>query len=99
MNAFELTTEAARSPLARLETIHSQFLRDTALSMSQVETPFGHALPPFPQHSITLHVPSWATILQFVDNAQQAISRVKSLYPRFGPFAEVKDVRYTRLHG
>lgn len=43
-------------------------------------------------HSITLHMPKWATVLQFVDNPQDALKDVKSLYPRFGPFGPVKEV-------
>ena len=58
-----------------------------------LETPFGHAVPPFPEHAITFHMPKWVTILQFVDNPQNVVARLKSIYPRLAPFGYVKQVR------
>ena len=65
---------------------------------TEIETQFGHALPPFPPHSITVHIPKWAAMLEFIDNAQAVAARVKSLYPRFGPFGNVKEVRLNFSH-
>ena len=57
-----------------------------------IDTPFGHAIPPFPEHSITLHIPKWVTVLEFVDNPQSVVARLKSIYPRLAPFGNVKQV-------
>ncbi|KAI1486308.1 cystathionine gamma-synthase [Biscogniauxia mediterranea] len=51
---------------------------------SQIE--FGQSMPPHGPHTITVHAPGWDTAMRFRDGDMSVIMRMKSLYPRFGPF-------------
>ncbi|KAI5918279.1 cystathionine gamma-synthase [Camillea tinctor] len=51
---------------------------------SQIE--FGQSMPPHGPHTITVHAPGWDTAIKFRDGDMSIIMRMKSLYPRFGPF-------------
>ncbi|KAK6221091.1 hypothetical protein LQW54_001664 [Pestalotiopsis sp. IQ-011] len=53
---------------------------------TEVETPFGHSLPPEGAHTITFHVPKWESAVKFREGDMSLVARLKSIYPRFMPF-------------
>jgi cystathionine gamma-synthase len=58
-----------------------------------IQTPFGTALPPNPRHAITVHVPSWQSLLDFVDQKPELLVQLKSMYPRFVLHRDILKVR------
>ncbi len=63
------------------------------MPFAPITTAFGHALPPESPHTITAHAPTWKTAMAFRDGDQVLLGKLKSIYPRFGPFGLVKEVR------
>jgi cystathionine gamma-synthase len=57
-----------------------------------IQTPFGTALAPAPRHAITVHVPSWQSMLDFVDQKPELLSQLQSMYPRFVLHKDVLQV-------
>ncbi|KAI1866491.1 hypothetical protein JX265_007792 [Neoarthrinium moseri] len=55
-------------------------------TITAVETPFGHSLPPEGPHTVTLHAPKWESALRFRDGDMSLFAQLKSVYPRFFPF-------------
>lgn len=60
---------------------------------TEVETPFGHSLPPEGAHTITFHVPKWESAVKFREGDMSLVARLKSIYPRFMPFGPSAVVR------
>jgi len=54
-----------------------------------IHTPFGHALPPQPHHSITVHIPKWASIIRFASKDAEFMKLLKSMYPRMKLHSDV----------
>ncbi|KAK0632415.1 cystathionine gamma-synthase [Immersiella caudata] len=57
----------------------------------QITTAFGHSIAPEGPHTITFHVPGWDVIRGFRNGDPKVLSRLRSIYPRFGPFFEARD--------
>jgi hypothetical protein len=57
-----------------------------------VETAFLTAIPPASVHSVTFHIPDWASTLRFRDGDAEILKELKNVYPRFGLFGPTSDV-------
>lgn len=53
---------------------------------------FGHSLAPEGAHTITTHLPGWSSAYGLLKGDMSIITRLRSLYPRFGPFGVVKQL-------
>lgn len=61
--------------------------------MSQkITTPYGYPMPPAPRHSVTTHMPTWKTLMDFVENPPAVVGKLKNAYPRLVPHADVRSV-------
>ncbi|KAK0655696.1 cystathionine gamma-synthase [Cercophora newfieldiana] len=58
----------------------------------QITTQFGHSLAPEGPHTITFHVPGWDSIVAFRAGDPAILSQMRSIYPRFGPFFEAREL-------
>lgn len=67
-------------------------------ALTAINTPLGHAVPPFTPFSVTFHVPAWANLMHLLDNPQETAKVLKSIYPRFGPWGLVKEVGTLHLY-
>ncbi|KXT04755.1 hypothetical protein AC578_9729 [Pseudocercospora eumusae] len=67
-----------------------------ALTLPIIDTEIGTACPPAPNHShkhaITIHMPKWQAILDFVEGKPAIMAKIKNIYPRFMPIAEAADL-------
>lgn len=65
-----------------------------------INTEFGHSIPPEEPHNITFYIPGWETARALRKGDPAVLSRLASIYPRFGPWCEVRQVsrKYTSLH-
>ena len=61
---------------------------------AKIQTPQGHAIPPAPRHSITVHLPGWASMLRFMDRDMELLSTLKSMYPRMMIHRDIKEVSF-----
>jgi len=61
---------------------------------AKITTPFGHAVPPAPRHSVTVHIPTWEAIQTFVANPPRFIASLKNVYPRMKPHKDIAEVSY-----
>ncbi|KAF2173375.1 hypothetical protein M409DRAFT_48361 [Zasmidium cellare ATCC 36951] len=66
--------------------------RDSKEASNLITTPSGDAIPPFTPHSVTFHIHSWATLIYLVENPEKGMAALRSTYPRFGPWALVKEL-------
>ncbi|OCK82085.1 cystathionine gamma-synthase, converts cysteine into cystathionine, partial [Lepidopterella palustris CBS 459.81] len=57
---------------------------------AKIETPSGHAIPPAPRHSITVHLPKWSSVLRFVERDPTLMATFKSMYPRMMIHRDIK---------
>ncbi|KAK4173641.1 putative cystathionine gamma-synthase [Triangularia setosa] len=62
-----------------------------------ITTELGHSLPPEQPHNITFHIPGWETAKALRRGDPTLLSRLSSIYPRFGPWCEVRQLS-TALH-
>ncbi|AEO66146.1 uncharacterized protein THITE_2143774 [Thermothielavioides terrestris NRRL 8126] len=67
------------------------------MPVKQIATEFGHSLPPEAPHNITFHIPGWDTAKALRRGDPDLLSRLASIYPRFGPWCEVRQLA-TLLH-
>lgn len=58
----------------------------------EIQTAFGHALPPAPRHAITTHVPTWRSLERFRDHDPELMRSFKSMYPRFWIHPDILQV-------
>ena len=63
------------------------------MPVKQINTELGHSLPPEAPHNITFHIPGWDTAKALRAGDPALLSRLASIYPRFGPWCEVREVR------
>ncbi|KAF7186538.1 putative cystathionine gamma-synthase [Pseudocercospora fuligena] len=67
-----------------------------ALTLPVIDTEIGTACPPAPnhsdKHSVTIHMPKWQAILDFVEGKPAIMAKIKNIYPRFMPIADVADL-------
>lgn len=66
----------------------------TAMAKTQGanDTEFGHSVPPEGPHTITTHVPGWNSVQGLIKGDVDLLQKVRSIYPRFGPFGVVAQV-------
>ena len=57
-----------------------------------ITTEFGHSIPPEGKHTITMHAPSWKAMIDFRDGDMSIFQKLVSLYPRFSPWADARQV-------
>ncbi|KAK4205224.1 putative cystathionine gamma-synthase [Triangularia verruculosa] len=62
-----------------------------------ITTELGHSLPPEQPHNITFHIPGWETAKALRRGDPNLLSKLTSIYPRFGPWCEVRELS-TALH-
>ncbi|KAJ6515584.1 pyridoxal phosphate-dependent transferase [Mycena sanguinolenta] len=67
------------------------------MTVKEIATEVGHAIPPEGPHTITIHVPSWDTALAFRNGDQELMQKIKSIYPRFTPFGPARALS-TAIH-
>ena len=59
---------------------------------TKITTEFGHAVPPAPRHSVTVHMGSWANVEKYGANGRAVIATFKNAYPRMKPHRDIADV-------
>ncbi|KAH8841937.1 hypothetical protein MCOR27_006521 [Pyricularia oryzae] len=66
----------------------------TAMAKTQGanDTKFGHSVPPEGPHTITTHVPGWNSVQGLIKGDVDLLQKVRSIYPRFGPFGVVAQL-------
>jgi len=64
------------------------------MPVKQINTELGHSLPPEAPHNITFHIPGWDTAKALRRGDPELLSKLASIYPRFGPWCEVREVRH-----
>jgi hypothetical protein len=57
-----------------------------------INTELGHSMPPEEPHNITFHLPGWENAKNLRRGDPALVSRFVSLYPRFRPWCEVRQV-------
>ncbi|KAL1839489.1 hypothetical protein VTJ49DRAFT_1464 [Mycothermus thermophilus] len=62
------------------------------MPVKKIDTAFGHSLPPEAPHNITFHIPGWETARALRRGEKYVFDRLDSIYPRFGPWREVKEL-------
>ncbi|KAL2270223.1 hypothetical protein VTJ83DRAFT_2407 [Remersonia thermophila] len=62
------------------------------MPVKKIDTAFGHSLPPEAPHNITFHIPGWETARALRRGEKYVYDRLDSIYPRFGPWREVKEL-------
>ncbi|KAK3300825.1 pyridoxal phosphate-dependent transferase [Chaetomium fimeti] len=67
------------------------------MPVKQINTELGHSVPPEAPHNITLHIPGWDTAKALRRGDPELLSKLITMYPRFGPWAEVRELS-TALH-
>ncbi|KAJ4296124.1 hypothetical protein N0V88_004826 [Collariella sp. IMI 366227] len=65
------------------------------MPVKQITTELGHSLPPEAPHNITFHIPGWATAKALRRGDPELMSKLSSIYPRFKPWCEVRQVPLT----
>ncbi|KAK1834771.1 putative cystathionine gamma-synthase protein [Podospora conica] len=71
------------------------------MAVKVITTEPGHSLAPEGPHTVTFHFPGWDAIVPFRAGDPKVFAQLRSIYPRFGPFFEVKqlaDKLLTALH-
>jgi len=59
---------------------------------SKITTEFGHAVPPAPRHSVTVHMPGWENVEKYGSNSAAVIAGFQNAYPRMKPHKDIADV-------
>lgn len=59
---------------------------------TKITTQLGQAVPPAPQHSITIHMPTWENVERFGANLACVVVNFQIAYPRIKPQRDVADV-------
>lgn len=62
------------------------------MAVKVITTEPGHSLAPEGPHTVTFHFPGWDAIVPFRKGDPKVFGMLRSIYPRFGPFFEVKQV-------
>lgn len=62
------------------------------MTFKRISTEFGHSTPPEGPHTITIHVPGWDNGMKFRDGDKELFSKLRSIYPRFGPFGLARQL-------
>ncbi|KAK4192784.1 putative cystathionine gamma-synthase [Podospora australis] len=57
-----------------------------------ITTELGHSVPPEAPHNITFHIPGWETAKALRRGDPTLLSKLSSIYPRFGPWCEVRQL-------
>jgi cystathionine gamma-synthase len=59
---------------------------------AKITTQFGHAVPPAPRHSVTVHMPTWQNVERYGADSASVIATFKNAYPRMKPHKDIADV-------
>jgi cystathionine gamma-synthase len=59
---------------------------------AKITTQFGHAVPPAPRHSVTVHMPTWQNVERRGANSASVIATFKTAYARMKPHSDIADV-------
>ncbi|KAK3329747.1 pyridoxal phosphate-dependent transferase [Apodospora peruviana] len=59
-----------------------------------INTEFGHSMPPEEDHNITIHAPGWDNAIKFRNGDPSVLNKMKSIYPRFGPWAQARHILF-----
>ncbi|KAK0746089.1 pyridoxal phosphate-dependent transferase [Schizothecium vesticola] len=62
------------------------------MAVKVITTEPGHSLAPEGPHTVTFHFPGWDAVIPFRLGDPKAFAKLRSIYPRFGPFFEVKQL-------
>lgn len=57
-----------------------------------ITTELGHSIPPEVPHNITFHIPGWDTAKALRRGDPDLLAKLSSIYPRFSPWCEVRQV-------
>ncbi|KAI6348460.1 hypothetical protein MCOR25_010807 [Pyricularia grisea] len=68
----------------------------TTLTMTVTQgangTEIGHSVPPEGPHTITTHIPGWNSVDRMLKGDITILQKIRSIYPRFGPFGLVAQL-------
>ncbi|KAK0618031.1 pyridoxal phosphate-dependent transferase [Bombardia bombarda] len=67
------------------------------MPVKPITTALGHSLPPEGPHTITMQLPGWESAMKIRSGDQDLLNALVSIYPRFCPFNEAKDL-CTAIH-
>ncbi|KAH8810783.1 pyridoxal phosphate-dependent transferase [Xylogone sp. PMI_703] len=56
---------------------------------AKITTKFGHAVPPAPRHSVTVHMPGWENIEKYAADSRAVIATFDNVYPRMRPHKDI----------
>ncbi|RFU24206.1 hypothetical protein B7463_g12135, partial [Scytalidium lignicola] len=56
---------------------------------AKITTKFGHAVPPAPRHSVTVHMPGWQNVEKFAADSRSVITTFNNAYPRMKPHKDI----------
>ncbi|MCJ1247551.1 hypothetical protein MMC30_004765 [Trapelia coarctata] len=59
---------------------------------TKIQTLWGDSIPPAPRHAITVHMPSWETVVRFAERDPALMASFKKMYPRMIPHSDVKEL-------
>ncbi|KAL7625717.1 hypothetical protein AAE478_004940 [Parahypoxylon ruwenzoriense] len=59
---------------------------------ASISTPFGHAIPPAPRHSVTVHMPGWEIVEKFGSDPASVLATLENVYPRMRPHKDIADL-------
>lgn len=62
------------------------------MSLVELDTVSGTAVPPKPRHAITTHLPSWQAILDFIDRKPELMMTLKNMYPRMMVHGDIVEL-------
>ncbi|RYP61576.1 hypothetical protein DL769_007641 [Monosporascus sp. CRB-8-3] len=59
---------------------------------AKITTPPGHAVPPAPRHSVTVHLPTWENVEKYGADSSVVIATFHNAYPRMKPHRDITDL-------
>lgn len=59
---------------------------------TKILTELGHAVPPAPRHSVTVHMGKWDTAEKYVADSASVIATFQNAYPRMKPHRDIANV-------
>ncbi|KAK3393209.1 pyridoxal phosphate-dependent transferase [Podospora didyma] len=62
------------------------------MPVTVIKEELGQSMPPHGPHTVTVHIPGWDTAMLFRKGDKTIHAALKSMYPRFGPTNEAKQL-------
>lgn len=59
---------------------------------AKITTPLGHAIPPAPHHSVTVHIPGWQNAERYGSDPDSMIDTFDNAYPRMKAHKDIESV-------